>query len=163
MYIIKHIDRSSLEMKVCGEGYLNIALYKGLLCKEGTGAGYEKIFICAHKVSFGRYPSTRSPSGQEALEGWENSLQRDGGEATLFNMEKNFEPLKDRLRIICDRLDPEEQASFRPLIDNFTGITSEFQRIMRDLGKYGGKIGEGSTFGIYREVQNLFDQANRGE
>ena len=94
---------------------------------------------------------------------WENSLQRDGGEATLLNMEKNFEPLKDRLRIICDRLDPEEQASFRPLIDNFTGITSEFQRIMRDLGKYGGKIGEGSTFGIYREVQNLFDQANRGE
>jgi hypothetical protein len=54
-------------------------------------------------------------------------------------MEKNFEPLKDRLRIICDRLDPEEQVSFRPLIDNFTGITSEFQRIMRDLGKYGGK------------------------
>lgn len=92
-----------------------------------------------------------------------NSLQRVFGEATLLNMEKNFEPLKDRLRIICDRLDPDEQAYFRPLIDNFTGITSEFQRIMRDLGKFGGKIGEGSTFGIYREVQNLFDKANRGE
>jgi len=90
-------------------------------------------------------------------------LQRNWGEATLLIMEKNFEPLKDRLRIICDRLDPEEQASFRPLIDNFAGATSEFQRIMRDLGKYGAKIGEGSTFGIYREVQNLFDQANREE
>jgi len=87
----------------------------------------------------------------------------DFWEATLLNMEKNFEPLKDRLRIICDRLDPDEQVSFRPLIDNFTGITSEFQRIMRDLGKFGGKIGEGSTFGIYREVQNLFDKANRGD
>ena len=106
--------------------------------------------------------SARSPSGQEAS-AWENSLQRDWAEATLLTMEKNFEPLKERLRIICDRLDTEEQASFRPLIDNFTGATSEFQRIMRDLGKYGGKIGEGSTFGIYREVQNLFDQANRGE
>ena len=90
-------------------------------------------------------------------------MQRNRGEATLLIMGKNFEPLKDRLQIICDRLDCEEQASFRPLIDNFTGLTSEFQRIMRDLGKYGGKIGEGSTFGIYREVQNLFDQANRGE
>ena len=78
-------------------------------------------------------------------------------------MEKNFEPLKDRLRVICDRLDPEEQVSFRPLIDNFTGATSEFQRIMRDLGKYGKKIGDGSTFAIYREVQNLFDRANRVE
>jgi len=78
-------------------------------------------------------------------------------------MEKNFELLKDRLRIICDRLDPEEQASFCPLIDNFTGLTSEFQRIMRDLGKFGGKIGEGSAFAIHREVQNLFDRANRGE
>ena len=78
-------------------------------------------------------------------------------------MEKNFEPLKDRLRIICERLDPEEQASFGPLIENFSGLTSEFQRIMRDLGKFGGKIGEGSAFAIHREVQNLFDQANRGE
>ncbi len=78
-------------------------------------------------------------------------------------MEKNFEPLKDRLRIICDRLDPEEQASFGLLIENFSGLTSEFQRIMRDLGKFGGKIGEGSAFAIHREVQNLFDRANRGE
>ena len=93
----------------------------------------------------------------------EISLQRPGGKANIFNMEKNFEPLKDRLRIICDRLDPEEQASFRPLIDNFSGGTSEFQRIMRDLGKYGEKIGDGSKFAIYREVQNLFDKANRGE
>ncbi len=91
------------------------------------------------------------------------SLQWIGGEANIFNMEKNFEPLKGRLRVICDRLDSEEQASFRPLIDNFTGLTSEFQRIMRDLGKYGEKIGDGSKFAIYREVQNLFDQANRGE
>ena len=90
-------------------------------------------------------------------------MQRDFREATLLVMEKNFEPLKDRLRIICDRLDPEEQAYFRPLIDNFTGLTSEFQRIMRDLGKFGGKIGEGSAFAIHREVQNLFDKANRGE
>ena len=90
-------------------------------------------------------------------------MQRDWGEAILLYMKKNFEPLKDRLRIICNRLDPEEQTSFRPLIDSFTGATSEFQRIMRDLGKYGGKIGDGSAFGIYREVQNLFDQSNRGE
>ncbi len=78
-------------------------------------------------------------------------------------MEKNYEDLKNRLRQICDRLDNEEQASFRPLIDNFTGGLSEFQRIMRDLGKYGEKIGEGSKFSIYREVQNLYDKANRGE
>ena len=103
-----------------------------------------------------------SASCPQAL-AWENSLQRDGGRATLLNMEKNFELLKDRLRIICDRLDPDEQVYFRPLIDNFTGLTSEFQRIMRDLGKFGGKIGEGSAFKIHREVQNLFDQANRGE
>ena len=77
-------------------------------------------------------------------------------------MTKNFEPLKNRLYKICDRLDTDEQAYFRPLIDNFTGSTSEFQRIMRDLGKFGAKIGEGSKFGIYREVQNLFDDANRG-
>ena len=63
---------------------------------------------------------------------------------------------------ICERLDPEEQAYFRPLIDNFGGSTSEFQRIMRDLGKFGAKIGEGSKFAIHREVQNLFDEGNRG-
>ena len=34
-------------------------------------------------------------------------------------MEKDFEPLKARLRIICDRLDEDEQQFFRPLIDNF--------------------------------------------
>ncbi len=76
-------------------------------------------------------------------------------------MEKNFEPLKTRLRTIADRLDEDEQAYFRPLIENFTGGTSEFQRIMRDLGKFGGKIGEGSKFEIYREVQHLFDDAHR--
>ena len=76
-------------------------------------------------------------------------------------MEKNFEPLKDRLRIICDRLDEEEQKYFRPLIDNFKGETQEFQRIMRDLGKFGVKIGEGSTFKVCREVQHLFDDAFR--
>jgi hypothetical protein len=86
-----------------------------------------------------------------------------GGNATLFYMEKNFEPLKNRLMEICNRLDPEEQASFRPLIENFTGALQEFQRIMRDLGKYGEKIGEGSKFSIYREIQNLYDKANRGE
>ncbi len=78
-------------------------------------------------------------------------------------MEKNFEPLKERLWEINARLDPEEQAAFGPLIENFSGLTSEFQRIMRDLGKFGGKIGEGSAFKIHREVQNLFDRANRGE
>jgi len=78
-------------------------------------------------------------------------------------MEKNFEPLKNRLMEICNRLDPEEQASFKPLIENFTGALQEFQRIMRDLGKYGEKIGDGSKFSIYREIQNLYDQANRGE
>lgn len=77
-------------------------------------------------------------------------------------MEKNFEPLKERLYVICERLDPEEQAFFRPLIDGFQGSTSEFQRIMCDIGKFGAKIGEGSTFQIYREVQHLFDQGNRG-
>jgi len=55
-------------------------------------------------------------------------------------MKKNFEPLKDRLRVICDRLDEDEQQYFRPLIDNFKGQTQEFQRIMRDLGKFGEKI-----------------------
>jgi len=78
-------------------------------------------------------------------------------------MEKNFEPLKARLRIICDRLDEDEQQYFRPLIDNFKGQTQQFQRIMRDLGKFGGKIGEGSSFKVCREVQNLFDDAFRGK
>jgi len=78
-------------------------------------------------------------------------------------MKKNFEPLKDRLRVICDRLDEEEQQYFRPLIDNFKGQTQEFQRIMRDLGKFGEKIGEGSTFKVCREVQHLFDDIYRGK
>jgi hypothetical protein len=77
-------------------------------------------------------------------------------------MDKNFDPLKKRLYVICERLDDEEQSYFRPLIGNFSGSTSEFQRIMRDLGKFGAKIGEGSKFGIYREVQNIFDDCNRG-
>lgn len=77
-------------------------------------------------------------------------------------MSKDFEPLKSRLLIIADRLDPDEQAYFRPLIENFGGSISEFQRIMRDLGKFGEKIGDGSKFSIYREVQNLYDQCNRG-
>ena len=77
-------------------------------------------------------------------------------------MSKDFEALKTRLYEICERLDAEEQAYFRPLVDKFSGSTSEFQRIMRDLGKFGAKIGEGSKFAIHREVQNLFDDANRG-
>ena len=77
-------------------------------------------------------------------------------------MEKDFEPLKERLREIHQRLDPDEQAYFGPLIENFSGGLSEFQRIMRDLGKFGKKIGEGSTFAIHREIQHLYDQANRG-
>lgn len=72
-----------------------------------------------------------------------------------------FEPLKARLYEICDRLDPDEQSYFRPLIDKFGGATSEFQRIMRDLGKFGAKIGDQSKFEVYREVQHLFDQAFR--
>jgi hypothetical protein len=78
-------------------------------------------------------------------------------------MEKDFEPLKARLRIICDRLDEDEKQFFRPLIDNFNGQTQQFQRIMRDLGKFGEKIGKGSTFKVCREVQNLFDEAFRGK
>ena len=78
-------------------------------------------------------------------------------------MKKNFEPLKDRLRVICDRLNEDEQQYFRPLIDNFKGQTQEFQRIMRDLGKFGEKIGEGSTFKVCREVQHLFDDIYRGK
>ena len=76
-------------------------------------------------------------------------------------MERDFEPLKNRLRTICDRLDEDEQLYFRPLIDNFKGQTQEFQRIMRDLGKFGEKIGGGNKFQIYREVQHLFDDAFR--
>jgi len=73
-------------------------------------------------------------------------------------MEKDFEPLKARLRVIFDRLDPNEQAYFGPLIEKFSGSTSEFQRIMRDLGKFGAKISDGSKFEIYREVQHLFEK-----
>ena len=74
-------------------------------------------------------------------------------------MEKDFEPLKSRLREINARLDLDEQAYFSPLIENFTGNTSEFQRIMRDLGKFGSKIGTGSKFEVYREIQHLFHEA----
>ena len=77
----------------------------------------------------------------------------------MFCMEKDFEPLKSRLREINERLDFDEQAYFSPLIENFTGNTSEFQRIMRDLGKFGSKIGTGSKFEVYREIQHLFHQA----
>jgi hypothetical protein len=73
-------------------------------------------------------------------------------------MEKDFEPLKARLRIIRDRLDSDEQAYFGPLIEKFSGSTSEFQRIMRDLGKFGRKISDGSIFEVYREVQHLFEK-----
>ncbi len=79
------------------------------------------------------------------------------------SMEKNYEPLKIRLREICDRLDEDEQAYFRPLIEGFSGGTSEFQRIMRDLGKFGPKITEGSKFEVYRQVQHLFDAAFRNQ
>ena len=53
----------------------------------------------------------------------------------------------------------DEQLYFGPLIENFSGNTSEFQRIMRDLGKFGSKIGTGSKFEVYREVQHLFHKA----
>ncbi len=76
-------------------------------------------------------------------------------------MEDRFEPLKKRLYEICDRLDEEEQSYFSPLIKEFSGSTSQFQRIMRDLGKFGEKIGDGSKFEIYRQVQHLFDDGNR--
>ncbi len=89
-------------------------------------------------------------------------MQRFFKDVTLSSMEKNFEPLKERLREIYGRLDVEEQAYFGPLIENFSGATSEFQRIMRDLGKFGEKIGEGSKFAIYRDIQHLFDQGTRG-
>ncbi|MFQ5673074.1 MAG: hypothetical protein ACE5G9_08260 [Nitrospinales bacterium] len=76
-------------------------------------------------------------------------------------MQEPFEPLKNRLRQICERLDPEEKNYFAPLIEKFSGSTSEFQRIMRDLGKFGGKIGDGSKFEVYREIQHLFDDGCR--
>ena len=76
-------------------------------------------------------------------------------------MERHCEPLKTRLRVICDRLDEDEQLYFRPLIEKFKGQTQEFQRIMRDLGKFGEKIGDGSKFQVYREIQHLFDDAFR--
>jgi len=81
----------------------------------------------------------------------------------MIGMARDFEPLKRRLLEIADRLDADEQVYFRPLIEKFTGSISEFQRIMRDLGKFGGKIGDGPKFAIYREVQNLYDRCNRGE
>ncbi len=40
-------------------------------------------------------------------------------------MEKDFEPLKSRLREINKLLDLDEQAYFEPLIKNFSGDTSE--------------------------------------
>tara|TARA_B100000686_G_scaffold352645_1_gene455440 strand:+ start:2896 stop:3141 length:246 start_codon:yes stop_codon:yes gene_type:complete len=76
-------------------------------------------------------------------------------------MEDFFAPLRNRLFEICGRLDKDEQAYFRPLINRFSGSTSEFQRIMRDLGKFGEKIGDGSKFEIYRQVQHLFDDGVR--
>ena len=77
----------------------------------------------------------------------------------MFCMEKNFEPLKKRLREINKLLDLDEQAYFGPLIEKFSGDTAEFQRIMRDLGKFGPKISTGSKFEVYREVQHLFQNA----
>ena len=77
----------------------------------------------------------------------------------MFFMEKNFEPLKKRLREINKLLDLDEQAYFGPLIDKFSGDTAGFQRIMRDLGKFGPKISSGSKFEVYREIQHLFQNA----
>ena len=77
----------------------------------------------------------------------------------IFFMEKNFEPLKNRLREINKLLDLDEQAYFGPLIEKFSGDTAGFQRIMRDLGKFGPKISTGSKFEVYREVQHLFQNA----
>ena len=77
----------------------------------------------------------------------------------MFFMEKNFEPLKKRLREINKLLDLDEQAYFGPLIEKFSGDTAEFERIMRDLGKFGPKISTGSKFEVYREVQHLFQNA----
>ena len=86
-------------------------------------------------------------------------LQRFVAPYTMAPMDKDFEPLKTRLREINERLDSDEQAYFGALVDNFSGSTSEFQRIMRDLGKFGSKIGDGSKFEVYREVQHLFHKA----
>ena len=77
----------------------------------------------------------------------------------MFFMEKNFESLKKRLREINKLLDLDEQAYFGPLIEKFSGDTAGFQRIMRDLGKFGPKISTGSKFEVYREVQHLFQNA----
>jgi hypothetical protein len=77
----------------------------------------------------------------------------------MFFMEKNFEPLKKRLREINKLLDLDEQAYFGPLIEKFSGDTAGFQRIMRDLGKFGPKISSGSKFEVYREIQHLFQNA----
>ena len=77
----------------------------------------------------------------------------------MLLMEKDFEPLKTRLREINKLLDLDEQAYFGPLVEKFSGDTSEFQRIMRDLGKFGPKISSGSKFEVYREVQHLFHNA----
>ena len=77
----------------------------------------------------------------------------------MFFMEKNFEPLKKRLREINKLLDLDEQAYFGPLIDKFSGDTAGFQRIMRDLGKFGPRISTGSKFEVYREIQHLFQNA----
>ena len=77
----------------------------------------------------------------------------------MFFMKKNFEPLKKRLREINKLLDLDEQAYFGPLIEKFSGDTAGFQRIMRDLGKFGPKISTGSKFEVYREVQHLFQNA----
>ena len=77
----------------------------------------------------------------------------------MLFMEKDFEPLKIRLREINKLLDLDEQAYFKPLVEKFSGDTSEFQRIMRDLGKFGPKISSGSKFEVYREVQHLFHNA----
>ena len=77
----------------------------------------------------------------------------------MFFMEKNFEPLKKRLREINKLLDLDEQAYFAPLVEKFSGDTAGFQRIMRDLGKFGPKISTGSKFEVYREVQHLFQNA----
>ena len=77
----------------------------------------------------------------------------------MFFMEKDFEPLKKRLREINKLLDLDEQAYFGPLIEKFSGDTAEFQRVMRDLGKFGPKISTGSKFEVYREIQHLFQNA----
>ena len=77
----------------------------------------------------------------------------------MLLMEKDFGPLKTRLREINKLLDLDEQAYFSQLIEKFAGDTSEFQRIMRDLGKFGPKISTGSKFEVYREVQHLFHDA----